>query len=153
MATFYSTRLDSQVRVPKGACVWFVLHNPHDQKIRKCRNGFMCPYHHITQQEVEEIVLHGEDKVECPTCVLHQVPVDPGLDRMRRIEEQARRIFHRDSCRPQTRTSQILQEASRRAIDCECPTKPKATFYPKDCGHRASNCWICDQCHCIQSIG
>lgn len=53
----------------RGICHWFYRVNENDlHGVRMCRNGSLCQYKHLTQDEVFQMQHHGHEKKECKTC-------------------------------------------------------------------------------------
>ncbi len=151
-----------ELTLPFGVCHWFAKANSNSQSpcLRKCRNGFMCRYAHLCMDEVEQIIKSGKDLMDCPCCLQRKQPIPESLSDEERLMEEVRRMmpcFNHCTNGKLTIQRYILAKSRERLNDCECPSELSqrygATYYPKTSKNKAANCWICNRCHCIQSIG
>lgn len=71
MMFFLFVLLWQQIRynMMRGICHWFYRVNENDcHGVRMCRDGSLCRYKHLTQDEVFQLQHHGHEKMGCKTC-------------------------------------------------------------------------------------
>jgi hypothetical protein len=138
----------------KGCCHWFAKVNKTCYGIRLCRNGSLCPYLHLTGDEIDEIVNHGDELVNCKSC-LYKLSAPPTQD----IMEMCRRQMPCDiKCSGgKVKKTQIIVTEARERIWCKCPdhlrTKFGDTYYrPGTHPKSAEHVHVCNRCKCIQNV-
>jgi hypothetical protein len=167
----------------KGSCIWFAKNNWSDngeRPIRKCRNGSLCRYLHLTGEECQYIFDHQKDTVECEHCIFKYEE--------KKEEKTERKIYTNipEGNRPKIfddLENEDLWDKIRKEMPCwQCKDTrkmPARRRYHKkaqlrnwcDCSkdlrlkagstHYSGNshpsgekdAWVCNNCKCISQVG
>lgn len=121
-------------------CNWFYRNNADDHNLRFCRRGSLCPYRHLTQQEVR-LLSGGDTHTPCGHC--------GGTGEMHRFPCVF--CYGKGSISEKHR---ILDRAEYREW-CQCETPSKDTHYYPDNTHPKckKHCYVCTQCKGITQVG
>lgn len=134
----------------RGICHWFCRVNENDKNgLRKCRNGSLCRYRHLTREEAEQIIQHGNQMEDCMSCN------GTGQIYIRHHD------FHMqcpqcDGKRQLTVRQQILRKAENREwCDCKEDERDIDTWFFDDGRHPKckKHCYVCKQCKGITQVG
>ena len=136
-----------------GICHWFYRVNVNDSRIRYCRNGSLCRYKHITQDEVEELSRHGNELIMCPGCNGRGVQEIKtyGLNIANsNVEIQCMSC---DGRREVSKRQRILKKVANREW-CRCDGRVDTHYYPDNTHPKCKkHCYVCVRCKGISQVG
>ena len=137
-------------------CHWFYRNNPDDHHLRYCRKGSLCPYWHLTQQEVQQLMAQSKPTQDpCQRCKgTGQVLVHLFFTTTCNHKSSSIPCYVCDGKGTVSPRTRILDKSESREW-CHCENPPQDTHYYPDNSHPKcrKHCYVCSRCKGITQTG
>lgn len=136
----------------KGSCFWFYRVNKDESKLRFCRDGSLCKYVHLTQEETNLIHQKGSQQEPCSTCKGSKYQTFNWV--IQGVEKPCNVTCLSCNGSGETLIRDKVLSKARDRLWCKCKKSRDSTYYPDNTHPRCSkHCYVCVDCKGITQTG